>query len=148
MDILFEKFQIDYGLEVEKMIINLYKEDPEGESITREKIGDTFKQVMSFPEKCTIVVFKSSKDIVGYALLVFYWSNEYGGDILNIDELYVKSDWRGKGIASQFFKYLNEKYDEKVAAFGLEVTPSNKKALNYYKNLGFHETENSHLIKN
>lgn len=147
MNIQFESFKMDYAPEVEKMILALYKEDPEGKPITKKKIKDTFRQMIDFPQKGFITVFKVDGNVIGYALMILYWSNEYGGDILNIDELYVKQEWRGKGIATKFFEYLDEKYNQKVAAFGLEVTPSNNKALNYYKQLGFYETDNTHMIK-
>lgn len=75
------------------------------------------------------------------------WSNEFSGNLINIDELYVKPDWRSKGIGSAFFDHLFDTYNDKVSGYQLEVTPSNIEALNYYRKLGFIEKENSHLIR-
>ena len=83
---------------------------------------------------------------IGYAVLIPYWSNEYGGDVLHIDELYVKPDYRGRGIATRFIKQiLGSKHG--AVAFQLEVTPTNTRAENYYRKLGFRKSKNLQLIR-
>ncbi len=128
------------------MIFALYHEDPEGEVITQEKVDKTINELSSHPEKGKIIVFEENAQIVGYAILIFYWSNEYGGDILNIDELFVSPTSRNQGIATKFFDYIFNVYCNKVSAFSLEVTPTNRQALGYYKKLGFKEKDNIHMI--
>lgn len=127
--------------------MSLYKEDPEGEIMDLNKIEKTIDTLTAFPEKGKIVIFEREGYVVGYSILIFYWSNEYGGDILNIDELYIKSEHRNNGYATDFLKYLVKEYKNKAKALMLEVTPSNTKAYNYYKNLGFKETVNKHMIR-
>lgn len=78
-------------------------------------------------------------------ILVFFWSNEYGGNIVIIDELFVKEEYRSQGIGTEFFSFA-EKFNNK-AAIQLETTPFNKRALDYYKRLGFVPDENTHLTR-
>jgi ribosomal protein S18 acetylase RimI-like enzyme len=85
--------------------------------------------------------------VIGYSILIFYWSNEYGGDVLHIDELYVKPEHRGRGVATSFFKEILRTAKDKTVALELEVTPRNTRALRYYKRLGFKETTNLHLMR-
>ena len=98
------------------------------------------------PKRGKIIVFAKENTIIGYSILIFYWSNEYGGVVLHIDELYVKPEHRGGGVATKFFRYLLRS-QQSVVALQLEVTPSNKRALNYYNRLGFKKARNLHLIR-
>ena len=127
------------------MITSLYDEDPEGEQISEFKINNTIIEFQENPQKLNIYMFKNCNENIGYAILVFFWSNEFGGNIINIDELYVVEKHRGKGIATKFLYYVEG--IEKIEALQLETTPSNQNALEYYKRLGFLPSENTHLIK-
>ena len=128
------------------MIHELYREDPSTKQISDKKISKTFRKLRDKPDKGKIVIFEDEKELVGYAILIPYWSNEYGGNILHIDELYVKADYRDRGVATSFLKQLVRRNHDAVA-LQLEVTPSNTRALNYYQKLGFRKTKNSHLIR-
>ena len=133
--------------EFEEMVLGLYQEDPAGEAITREKIRGTIHELERHPEKGTIIVFRVDEAVVGYAILIFYWSNEWGGDIINVDELYVKPAWRNQGIATVFFERLQEGEFGEAVALALEVTPTNEGVRRYYQKLGFELSENRHLVK-
>lgn len=130
-----------------EMVKLLYLEDPEGLPITDEKIDRTILESIHHPDKLKLFVFDLENKAIGYAILCFYWSNEYGGDIIHIDEMYIKESYRGLGIAAGFFRNIVES-DSQAVALELETTPSNKKAFQYYKKLGFSEAANSHLILN
>lgn len=147
MKMNFRLFDSSDTQEVKEMMFSLYSEDPEGESISDDKILKTFMHLQKYPEQGQIVVFDITGITVGYAILIYYWSNEFGSNLINIDELYVKSEWRNKGIASAFFDHLFDHYKGKVSGYQLEVTPSNKKAMRYYQRLGFTKKINSHLIR-
>ena len=131
--------------DLREMIVSLYQEDPEGESINEEKIKRTIAESSKNPDKVSIYMFQRNEKNIGYAILVFFWSNEYGGNIVTIDELYVKEEYRSQGIGTEFFSFL-ERMENKVA-LQLETTPSNQRAFNYYKRLGFIPSANTHLIK-
>lgn len=136
----------DYS-ELKRMIHALYVEDPVNEPITDEKIWKTVTELRNKPCKGKIIIFEKDNVTIGYSILIFYWSNEYGGDILHIDELYVKPEHRERGAASCFFKHIAQTYGEKIVAAQLEVSPSNIRAMNYYQKLGFKKARNVHLTR-
>jgi len=136
----------DYS-ELKRMIHALYVEDPVDELITDKKISKTVTQLHKKPCKGRIIIFEEDNVIVGYSILIFYWSNEYGGNILHIDELYVKPEHRERGVATCFFKHIAQTYRDKIVAIKLEVSPSNTKAMNYYRKMGFKKTRNVHLTR-
>ncbi len=127
------------------MIHALYNEDRVDELITDEKISNTLKELDRNPCKGQIMVFERDRVVIGYAVLIFYWSNEYGGEVLHIDELYVKPEHRQRGVAISFFRHLTETFQHKARLMQLEVSPTNTKAMSYYRKLGFKQTRNVHV---
>jgi GNAT superfamily N-acetyltransferase len=116
---------------LEQMIFALYREDEYGEVMSRQKIQCTVKELMQHPEKGTIIVFCLGEAVVGYSIVIYYWSNEYGGNIAVIDELYIQPQCRGKGIGTCFLEYIVAVAGGSVKGLKLEVTPVNKKAFAY-----------------
>ena len=146
-EVNFRALQQNDLAEVEQMIFQLYEEDPEGDPITSEKIAKTVRELSDHPEKGRFIVFAKATEIAGYAIVIYFWSNELGGNVLYIDELFVKKAWRNCGIATRFFDAISSNEQGAVKALQLEVTPSNEQAMSYYKRLGFGSSKNSHLLK-
>jgi len=131
--------------DLQQMIFSLYNEDPEGEPINEYKINQTIQEFQKNPYKINIYLFKNNNKNIGYAILVFFWSNEYGGNLLTIDELYILEKYRNKGVATEFMSFIEN--IENIVALQIETTPSNRRSFEYYKRLGYKSNQNSHLIK-
>ncbi|MBR8833038.1 MAG: GNAT family N-acetyltransferase [Stigonema ocellatum SAG 48.90 = DSM 106950] len=132
---------------VQNYVLSLYSKDPSGMEMTPKKIQNTFEEFILRPEKGRIIVFDIDKTVVGYAILVFFWSNEFGGDVIEVDELFVQEDYRNRGIGKIFFQWLQETWHSKAVALALQTTPTNKRAMAFYQRLGFSLSKNFHLIK-
>lgn len=145
MEVSFNLYQDKDYIDLTNMILALYREDPEGEPINECKINSTINEYQKNPQKVKVYLFKQDDVNIGYAILVYFWSNEYGGNILTIDELYVVEKYRGKGVATAFLSYVED--IENFVALQMETTPSNQRALEYYMSLGFLPSQNAHLIK-
>jgi hypothetical protein len=63
---------------VQQYVLSLYQEDPPGMEMSIEKFHRTFWEFTNKPEKRRVVVFDRDNVIVGYAIIVFFWSNKYG----------------------------------------------------------------------
>jgi len=72
----------------------------------------------------------------GYAYLTYFYSCEVGGDVVMIEELYLKEPFRGRGLGSQFFRWLLARFPG-AARFRLEVTAENTGAARLYRRWGF-----------
>ena len=132
---------------VREYVNSLYQEDPPGQKMNVDKFDRTFWEFTSKPDKGQIVVFDLDDLVVGYAIIVFYWSNEYGGDLIEVDELFVRKADRGHRIATMFFEWLKQTWQQKAVALSIQVTPTNDLALNLYQRLGFETSKNRHLLK-
>jgi GNAT superfamily N-acetyltransferase len=126
------------------MVLSLYAEDCSIVNMDSDKIYTTIDALMNDPKKGVILVFEHQSRAIGYSILINFWSNEYGGNITFIDELFIIPEFRRKGIATLFFKQLFTKKINNTIAFQLEVTPKNSYALKLYKRVGFLPVQNSY----
>ncbi len=92
-----------------------------------------------------IFVYEENKEIVGYALIAKSYSQEAGGLVVWIEELFVEKEHEGKGIGTALFKYVLNNFS--VARFRLEVEPENERAVSLYKKFGFKFIEYQQMIK-
>lgn len=144
--ISFRLFQPEDAEVVSGYMKSLYNEDPDGKPLNDQKIEKTFKNLSVKPDLGFITIIEWDKKIVGYALIINYWSNEYGGIILLIDELYIQKEYRRLGLATTYLNFLFNNRINNCVAFRLEVMPSNNLAYNLYQKLGFVKHKNRHLI--
>lgn len=123
--------------DVVAMMRSLYEEDHAAHPPNYSLFPDTIEHLVSYPPAGQIIVFKLEEELVGYALLIPYWSNEFGGVVLFVDELFVSAKYRNRGIAHSFFRYLAQEPPFGAVEFALEVSPSNLNAKRLYESLGF-----------
>lgn len=80
-------------------------------------------------------VFYNEKEIQGYAMIAKSFSTEFGKNCYWIEDLYIKPDYRGLGIGTKFFTYIENLYPDVI--FRLEVEEENERAVHVYKKCGF-----------
>lgn len=128
------------------MMLALYQDDPEEAGVNRDKAIRTLEHLTFRPDKGEIIVFVDGSKYCGYAIILFLWSNEYGGDLVVVDEIYVKPQFRSQGLGKSFFAWLETRY-QGARGIVLETTPANERARALYIGLGFREAENIRLLK-
>ena len=134
--------------DVVEMMQGLYQEDPASyRGMDPANFALTIKHFLSEPSSGSIMLFVSGNLIIGYAILVPYWSNEFGGNIVFVDEIYLRPERRGQGIAKRFFRYVEEDRPFLAVACALEVTRRNSRARALYSSLGFCPRENELMIR-
>jgi GNAT superfamily N-acetyltransferase len=75
---------------------------------------------------------------IGYVVLTFDFSLEYGGRIAYIDEIYIHEDYRGRGAGTQTITFLEKACRSlDLKALYLEVERANLKAQTFYQKMGF-----------
>ncbi len=138
-----------------KMCHLLYSDGATEHPVNPEHIERTLLAFETKPYLGEIIMFweeedakNTEKNIVGYASLSNFWSNEWGGNVLHIDEIFVEELHRGKGITKLFFKWLDENYKQKnlAQAYALEVSPKNPNAQKLYEKLGFVKKYYNYMI--
>ena len=125
----------------------LYEEDPAGEPVPEAHHRRTLATLRATPLRGRAVVLEES-EVIGYAILAACWSNELGGEVLILDELYVMPAHRSRGHARALIEALERgegPWPVRPVALELEVTPDNARARALYERLGFKVKRNAVL---
>ena len=89
----------------------------------------------------------SENEIVGYIILTFIFSFEYGGKIAFVDELFIKETARGKGFGKDAIQFIQQEVPIlSLKLLYLEVEPHNENAQKLYLAHDF-EFHNRKLMK-
>jgi diamine N-acetyltransferase len=126
-----------------KMCAELNREDPGPRPVPEKQTWNTLIELRMNPLRGAAWVLELGGSVVGYCLLITFWSNEVGGEIATVDEIFVKKELRGQGHGKEFFELLIS--EKKFRAIDLEVTPANRRARKFYESLGFTPLKNTHM---
>ena len=129
-----------------KMAENFYSSQAVLHSVPQKHLLATFDELMRSDNYVKGYIFENNRIITGYALLAKSFSQEAGGFVLWIDELYVKPEFRSRGIGHDFFKFLNNNV-KNINRIRLEVEKYNKNAVSLYKKMGFTFLKYDQMIK-
>jgi len=136
---------LTHQAELIAMMRALYAEDKGASAVDQSRFPPNIAFLIAQPSRGRIVLFSEAGLLRGYALLIPFWSNEFGGTLLFVDEMFVIPKARNRGIGGSFFRFLDEEKPFDAVAVALEVSPSNAAARRLYESLGFSHRENSVL---
>lgn len=97
--------------------------------------------IKRFNTKSFLLVAEKNKEIVSFVWAIFV---KYGISRFEyIEELFVKKEFRNKGIETTLVKNIMKKMKKlKVATLFVTTEKENKKAMKLYRNLGFKKDKN------
>jgi GNAT superfamily N-acetyltransferase len=127
-------------------VMGLYIEDHCAEKMNPGKIDSSLSFFREHPDLGEFLMICLNDKVIGYCLLTNYYSNEYGGRMVMIDEFYIDAAFRGQGLGSAFLKKMMIENKRGAVAYQLEVFYGNENALRLYKKLGFQDHKRHHLI--
>ncbi len=83
----------------------------------------------------------------GYGLVSLTYSNEAGGLVVWLEELYIRDTARGLGLGSALIGAIEARYRDQAARLRLEVEEDNDGAMRLYSRLGYAPLPYSQMIK-
>lgn len=128
------------------MVNEFYSSNAVVHSVDPQNFEITFRAAIEKSPFLRALIIEDEEKAVGYALLSFTYSNEAGGLVVLIEELYLNEACRGKGIGRQFFQYLEQEYPS-AKRFRLEATKENEDAIRLYERLDYKVLDYIQLIK-
>ena len=119
---------------------DFYASEATDHPVPEEHFQQTFSEALKgSPIARGWIILDNQKQAVGYFLASLTWSNEYGGKVAWLEELYLKPEARQQGLGRRVLEatMLELKSQEQVKAFRLEVTKANESVIKLYRQLGF-----------
>lgn len=87
----------------------------------------------------------AEKKLLGYAMIAHSFSTEYGRHCVWIEDIYIREEARGLGLASAFLDYIKNEYPD--ALHRLESEHENGHAMEIYRKNGFRELPYVEMVR-
>lgn len=114
----------------------------------KDRARENLLKLIANPGIGRIWVILCNHLLVGYAALTFGFSFEYGGQNAFIDELFLKSEYRQKGIGRQAIDFIAEEALKLgIQTIHLEAERHNINAIKLYKLKGFSDNGRTLMFK-
>jgi hypothetical protein len=123
-----------------KLATSCYQEERRGDGVRPESIVATVRELDRHKIKGSVLVFEKDECLVGYCILIPSWSNERGGTIISVDELYVTPGQRANGIEEDFIALLQKVAPQDCVGIRIELGRGGRKRADAYRKLGFRES--------
>ena len=104
-----------------------------------------FAELMRSEEYLLGYILEMDGKTAGYALLNRMFMREMGGMVVWIEELYILPEFRGKGVGSALFAWVEENVP--AVRYRLEVEPDNTRAMKLYSRLGYEPLPYLQMVK-
>lgn len=90
---------------------------------------------------------EANGECAGYAIVSLTYSNEAGGIVVWLEELYISPAFQGKGLGGEFFDYIERQYAGRAARIRLEAARGNAGAIRLYQRRGYREFDYYQMVK-
>jgi ribosomal protein S18 acetylase RimI-like enzyme len=124
------RFNVELAKESENLVLN--------PSVVRAGV----EALLRDPGKGTYFVAEADGAVIGQLLITHEWSDWCNGDYWWLQSVYVRADWRRRGVFQGLFQHVLARAEEQggVASIRLYVEKNNEPALKAYARLGLKET--------
>lgn len=129
------------------MCKEFYSSDAVLHPVPEDYFQRTFDALMEHTPYAAAYIIEQDGEIAGYALLAKSLSQEAGGIVIWIEELYIRPQFQGHGLGTAFFRFLEEQNDGTVKRYRLEYEPENVRGAALYGRLGFTTLPYGQMIK-
>ena len=97
---------------------------PEG--LTANDARSVFQHVINDQSAGTVLVVEEKSAIRGYAYAAYEWRSEFGGETMEIVEIFVEQAWRNKGLGGSLIASLVQTARERnIHRISAQVHPGN-----------------------
>ncbi len=116
--------------------------ETEGRVLTLEVVSNGVQTLLKNPEYGFYVIVEKSGEIAGSLMVTIEWSDWRDGEFWWVQSVYVRRDYRRRGIYRKLYEYIKAKAAkrENVCGFRLSVERDNAVAQQAYLKLGMSET--------
>ena len=116
--------------------------------LNEPRYRDLVLELVENSEWGRLLVIELDDQLIGYAVIGFGFSLEFGGRDALLDEFYVREEFRGRGIGSAALNSVEELCRAKgILAIHLEADYVNARVHEFYKRIGYRDHERHLMTK-
>lgn len=104
--------------------------------IPKSYYQDIFEYMFAPNTSAKTFIIESDGVVCGYGVINITFSMEAGGKTLWLEDLYIRKEFRSRGLGKEYFNYVFDTFKD-IRRYRLEVEEENEKAIKLYKSLGF-----------
>ncbi len=129
-----------------KMCADFYNSKAVLHKIPIKNMEDTAKEAINKSPFVRCLVIEYEGKTAGFGILSFTYSNEAGGMVVFLEELYIKEEYRSLGIGKQYFEWIFKNYNAKAKRYRLEFAKENMRVHKLYKSIGFKDFDYLQMV--
>ena len=116
--------------------------ETEGKRLFPEVIGAGVRSLLKRPKAGFYLLAETKAEIAGVLMITKEWSDWRNGDFWWIQSVYVRPEFRRKGVYRRLYRHIQQmaRKDPGVCGFRLYVERENRRALATYRALGMEKT--------
>lgn len=130
-----------------EMAREFYHSDAVLHPVPDQHFEKTADECIRSEDYAQIYLFEWEGQPAGYGLTAKTFSQEAGGFVWWIEEIYIRSAYRSRGLGREFFTYLDQERPGDVSRFRLEVEEDNTRAVSLYERLGYGHLDYRQMVK-
>ena len=128
------------------MILEFYSGPAVDHAVPQKTLERTFSDAVGGNPFLEGFLLEEGGTIAGFCYITRFYSCEVGGNVVMIEELFIKEEFRGHGLGQQFFQWLYARYPDTLR-YRLEVTAENAGAIRLYERNGFKMLSYLQMVK-
>ncbi len=111
-------------------------------SLDPQLVRDGVDALLKDPSKGIYFVAESEGAVIGQLMITYEWSDWRNGNLWWLQSVYVKQEFRGRGVFRALFRYLQElaRKEKSVCGLRLYMHADNAVARKSYERLGMKQT--------
>ena len=135
MNIIFRRMKKEDKVAVLNMMRTFYNSPALYTNGSEEIFAANFDNSVNDNHFLESYIISDDCEIIGYTMLAKSFSTEFGKECIWFEDLYLKEEYRNKGIIPKFINFIKNKYQYKLLR--LEVENDNTHAIHVYEKAGF-----------
>lgn len=146
MDYTIKRFDVLDASILEEMMIKFYTGPAVLHKIDKKNIQNTIAILGQGSPFTDAFIIKLREEVAGYVLLSFTYSNESGGQVVWIEEIYIDKKFRGKQLSKALLNHILREYHS-ASRFRMDVVSDNDVSMNLFTSFGFEKLDYIQYIK-
>ncbi len=129
-----------------ELVKEFYQSDAVLHPVPMRNAETTFDEALSSDRYAECFIVEHDARAVGFALVAKTFTQEAGGLVVWLEELYIRPQFRNLGLGRGAMAALLARYPQAMR-FRLEVAPDNARVMALYRSMGFETLDYLQMVR-